>query len=1553
MSFLFKSSKKQAAPPGPSAVPPGARNLKSPDGSTPGSQIPTLNGQQAAIAKEGRANHQTSTPGTSVSTINTMGSSFEEKPPLRTLTEGPQRIEKANANNTPSPEQKVMRERSESDANPVRMAMGPPRPPPGHDSSPYPWSQRPVTFTVSTNHPFPRYGAAVNSVSSKDGGIYIMGGLINGSTVKGDLWMLEADPTNLTCYPVSTTSEGPGPRVGHASLLVGNAFIVFGGDTKTEETDMLDDTLYLLNTSTKQWSRAAPAGTRPPGRYGHSLNILGSKIYIFGGQVEGFFFNDLVAFDLNALQQASNRWEILIQNTIDGGPPHGQIPPARTNHSIVTWNDRLYLFGGTDGVTWFNDVWSYDPRTNSWTQLECIGYIPAAREGHASALVGDVMYIFGGRTEEGNDLGDLAAFRISSRRWYTFQNMGPSPSPRSGHSMTAYGKHIVVVGGEPSSAPRDAGELSRAYYLDTSKIRYPADSQSQTPVEQRVQGHRRPSGERTGIPMSRPAPPREPNDLPDNARRMGPPPAPVQRAIDPANGGSRLPRAAAIPTQATAQPQPQSQPPRLQSPASRQPTRPERPERPDRSLSPSNDGGSFLPISRIVTSPTGDNNMRSRERNLAASPTTGNDQRFPESQGPDQQEHSPRTVSQPFPTKEVQESSSVDVPSSTASRAQQVPQPDERSETTPRASLETPVDTRAESQQDSVTGLPIDSGLGSSPALSQLTDSLSKELETEKSKNAWFASELALARKAGYSRSMTNSPALDDRSTEVFGEEDKPLVEALLKMRAELGKVQGSIETQAEAAAARIAEVEKQRDAAINEAVFAKAKLAAQGGSSPMLDGGRFTPDADRSGDMNRRLASSLAAQAELSRRIESLMHEKEAEKTARQLAEETADAAQKRVTELDMDRQEHASEIETLRGDLHEAQKTSREIAANHSEVSSAHQLLLIDHKELATKHQSVLEQSKNHSSMLTALGESLTATTERANLLEQKLEEEKRTRDELEEKLSSLRAQYEERTNELETITRRLRDAEELAEKNAAEARTHRQALIDGLGEYTSRDIDGANLPDERITILLQQVESANIMVRQNQSAADSASEKLRRAEERIAGLEAYQEQASREGLSIRKQLQAALREAKTLGEEKADLQQQLQGQQLETNAIAVQHGALKNILAERGVNPSEVRKSRALDSPGPIRFSTPDLQRVKELEQQLEASLKSHDDIKIHLEDMQDREGLTRKEYEEKLAALDNDHQAAVKYLRGTEKMLSKMKQELQRVKNQAADYQKELETLRSRDVNGARSQTPAGWEQERDGLRRDLERMQTDLESKIANLQMELGSREADMEQMKASHNLTRTDLATLQSTHQSSRESLERLQRENLILEERARAAENKVRLLLDQVESSVDNYRRQSVMPNAINGHGHSRGASNGSVNTAVPHSHRRGESLGGDSIYSQSIAPSEAEGVQDQDLPDERNSLALDTLASELDALRSHWETTNKSYRMSGGADYDKTPTSGTAPSEFGGLTSWRQGLADDESDPSRPSTSGSTSTAGAFPRERGVVSPIAGRHE
>ncbi|KAF1841422.1 uncharacterized protein K460DRAFT_167045 [Cucurbitaria berberidis CBS 394.84] len=216
MSFLFgKKNKQQQQQPG--ALPAATREISSSHGQGP--PPAAINGAGIRDVDKSRGGSQTHTPTPGGSGNNSLSS----------------------LGNAPTPEPKALRERVDPNAQNTNGKIAGNSP-----DSPYPWSSRRLNFTAG--NPFPRYGAAINSTASKDGTIYLMGGLVGGATVKGDLWLTEMGNGSMACYPISTTGDGPGPRVGHASLLVGNAFIVFGGDTKLADNDDLDDTLYLLNT---------------------------------------------------------------------------------------------------------------------------------------------------------------------------------------------------------------------------------------------------------------------------------------------------------------------------------------------------------------------------------------------------------------------------------------------------------------------------------------------------------------------------------------------------------------------------------------------------------------------------------------------------------------------------------------------------------------------------------------------------------------------------------------------------------------------------------------------------------------------------------------------------------------------------------------------------------------------------------------------------------------------------------------------------------------------------------------------------------------------------------------------------------------------------------------------------------------------------------------------------------------------------------------------------------------------------------------------------------
>ncbi|KAL8767492.1 MAG: hypothetical protein Q9209_005999 [Squamulea sp. 1 TL-2023] len=1445
-----------------------------------------------------------------------------------------------------------------------------------NNASPYPWSQRRLTFTSSQPNPFPRYGAAVNAVSSKEGDLYLMGGLVNGSTVKGDLWMIEAGAQSLACYPVGTTFEGPGPRVGHASLLVGNAFIVFGGDTKVDDRDKLDDTLYLLNTSTRHWSRSMPPGPRPAGRYGHTLNILGSRIYVFGGQVEGYFFNDLVAFDLNALQNANSRWEMLIPNSADGGPPEGQVPPARTNHTIVSWNEKLYLFGGTNGTQWFNDVWSYDPRQVAWTQLDCIGYIPAPREGHSAALVNDVMYIFGGRTEDGTDLGDLAAFKITSRRWFTFQNMGPAPSPRSGHSMTAFGKQIVVLAGEPSSAPRNIDELSMVYVLDTGKIRYPNDQQiQQTPTGERVPGNRRPSTERPAggpsavrgaIPQNPAGGPSDglrrvfsgsresmvgpgtgpppgsgsaPNMGPQSGASSGPGPGPANRVHDmstvtsmpvsgPPSSGSRPPHPPLGQAPSGPPPQQQAPPPRPngvipqiggQGPRSKTPTKDQR------GYGPAVDTGRNGSFDREPVSPVMENSPH-QDRLRSQSPMI-NGRRTP--------------TQQPLPFQQgmrgmpngmdPEEERMVDAePIRSRSR-----QAEQQRETRRMEGFEEYPPSNIPSQQplqnqrsfnkeyESPNEMPRPSFEANkerstihAQQLQQLEDlkmkheGLNKQLDVVRRQNAWYASELSLAKKAGYLQDSSQSP-LDERA---FDDKEQPIIEALITMRAQLAEIQQSVDSRVNAAGEQVAQVEHERDVAVREAAYAKAKLAAVGGShagTPSSEAmSKGENGEDRSNDLGRKLAAALATQNELRATITSMAAELETERRARELAEGTAETAQARIREMHEVYQ--PGELESLRAELHQLSMTHRDEAAQRVEAHARVGILESEKEDLSRRLNEALEDTQQHSEIFSSLREAVSASNDKAAHLERKLDEERGQREMIDQKLLQLRSEHEERTAELETTTRKLRDAEELAEAHANESRKHREVILGGLDKIGTRDLGASKSAavDERVALLRQQIEDSHKLVRKNQADADAAAEKLRRAEERIAGLEAYQEQSSREALAIRKQFQEAVQESQTYQAKHSEAQRALESHQQDTSALHIQHNALKELLEER---PERARS----------RPSTPEQNRIHELEEQLENSLQSQTEMKS---DFEAREQEADKMYREKLELLESDYQSAVGYVKGTEKMLKHMKDELSKYKVELNKHRKQNQRLQE-ELDGAqqsRSTEPEAaeeWEQERQSLRREIDEMQVSVKDSVGQLERQMEEIQQELYAAQEQRDHYRQDNAQFQQqlaqTTQQAHRDLEQLKSENSMLESRALDAENKVTLLLDQVGNSVTNYRRQSQQMN-----GHHRNISTNSTATMGPLEPVTNNNTGPPQRPTHSHSNSVATDATFSGGSD-RNSMALDHLASELENLRTHWEGTHRNYRLSNQFEFERTPTSASTvggPGMSESLANWRKRLEEEE---------------------------------
>lgn len=269
------------------------------------------------------------------------------------------------------------------------------------------------------------------------------------------------------------------------------------------------------------WSHVGVKGFCPSGRAGHSADLVGEYMYLFGGMQAGTRVNTTVALNVE-----DRTWSRV--NT-SGAPPS-----ARSEHASWVHNDVLYIQGGESstpmdedaeseaggglgsaslgkssskasisfgGATHkrlcLDDLHALDTTTFKWTQIHT-RLAPLPRKAHTATVLdavtgstGSTAVLFGGIASGlGEPLDDLVMLDLSmlgswKAMWVKPEIEGTAPSARFGHSATAITDHSIVIFGGATSTTTFVNDM---HMLDLKKMQWHRVSSRGLPPRAR-QGH--------------------------------------------------------------------------------------------------------------------------------------------------------------------------------------------------------------------------------------------------------------------------------------------------------------------------------------------------------------------------------------------------------------------------------------------------------------------------------------------------------------------------------------------------------------------------------------------------------------------------------------------------------------------------------------------------------------------------------------------------------------------------------------------------------------------------------------------------------------------------------------------------------------------------------------------------------------------------------------------------------------------------------------------------------------------------------------------------------
>lgn len=225
-----------------------------------------------------------------------------------------------------------------------------------------------------------------------------------------------------------------GPVMANSAVANGSEYFFFGG--QKENTRIASNILTAINQFTLEYEEIS---VQTHGRFGHTMTLIGTRLFIIGGKSKLKFYKKVLCYDLK-----TNMWLHLIPNTEVSFMP-------RYGHTSSMVDSRIIIFGGkNDKDEVLNTVTVFDPFSNTFVNVSC-KKSPPPRYHHSASVYGTTIIIHGGKSSHRKLLSDTWEFDTIKMQWREIITRGDQVIPRKCHSSFIYGNYFVVVGGVTNS----------------------------------------------------------------------------------------------------------------------------------------------------------------------------------------------------------------------------------------------------------------------------------------------------------------------------------------------------------------------------------------------------------------------------------------------------------------------------------------------------------------------------------------------------------------------------------------------------------------------------------------------------------------------------------------------------------------------------------------------------------------------------------------------------------------------------------------------------------------------------------------------------------------------------------------------------------------------------------------------------------------------------------------------------------------------------------------------------------------------------------------------